>query len=141
MTQSWESQSEELAERLGNELHARLTRTRLTAKMLEFRLKPQSEQGSEIRLILSPDESILAAGAGARFEWDALPDSESQLVSVARAIAHGGLSETIWARRVDFTLTLDDGEVLRGRTRLAPLPWRGPSRHVVYPPFVSGGNP
>lgn len=139
-TRSWELQSEVLAERLANELHARLARARLAAKVWESRLKAQNGQGAEIRLISSPEESILTAGAGARFEWGALPDCGSELVSVASAIAHGGLIESIRIGRADLKLTLDDGRIFQGRTRVGLRLWRGRPRRVVYPPFVSDGN-
>lgn len=139
VSDAWEALSEALAERLSRGLGAELARRRLTDRLLEFKFKPSRAGATEIGLVTSPDEAILSAGAGTRFELDGLPGSEDRIMLLARAIAAGGLSETIWPHRVRFELRMESGELLRGGTRDGLLPRPGRSRQVEYPPY--SGNP
>jgi hypothetical protein len=138
--EEWMEQGSAFAERLSELISAEVEQERLTKKLLQITFIPMNSDATEIRLILSNFEVVMTAGHGTRFEFGPLSESHEKVFEFACAIAEGGLTEQIWPRRVLFTLRLQDGSYVRGRSISTVSTQVSQGQWTIYAPYALDGN-
>ncbi|MDQ1629643.1 MAG: hypothetical protein QOI54_3387 [Actinomycetota bacterium] len=111
--QDWEAFARSLVHQVAADLRAKVEEKRLTEVLLLFTISAANPRAATIHVLVSPGDAIVSAGEGSRFELPSLPEGESEVRQVVRAIAHGRLTESIRGRRIQGSVALDDGRVLR----------------------------
>ena len=132
----WRSASASIAGQVSSELSASLTARPLTDKLTEFVIHPSNIDATDIRLTISQFDVIVSAGRGTQFELPPLPQSETTLIAIVRAIGGGNLSESIRGGLIRYQLLLADGTTLQGRS-MKGLPL-GRRTSKSYSPYSSG---
>ena len=112
----WKSASAAVAHQIATELSASLTTHPLTEKLTEFIIHPSDSGATDIKLIVSQSDVMVGAGSGTQIELPPLPESESELMEIVRAIASGNLNESARGGLVRYRLLLADGTILQGRS-------------------------
>lgn len=112
----WKEQVSIFADMLERELSTHIERSILSAKLMELTIVPPSSDCAHMWIAISPDEVVLTAGQGTRFELARLPDSAMELERLIVSIASGGLTEEICLGIVSFKLRVDHETTLRGRS-------------------------
>lgn len=110
----------------------------LNDRLLEFTFEPDDQLAATMILVASPDQLMFFAGRGTRFELDASERAAGEAKDLARAVAAGGLTETVGRHRVRFVVDFGDGNQASGSSTI-----RGDQRDVErgtyrYAPYPDG---
>jgi len=129
---TWETEVAELLARLVSPTGATVERRPLTELLTAFRVVPKPDDAAQITVYAAPDQLIVEAGRGARFELEPLPGSSEEVAVILDSVVRGGLCEEVGRLGIKFSLTLQSGETRAGRVLRRIRGERGLVRYGPY---------
>jgi hypothetical protein len=128
----WEERASDLLDSFAASYGAAIERRHLTELLVQFRVVPGANDAAPMTVYAAPDQLVVEAGHGTRFELNPLPDAASELLEILNGVAEGGLHEQVGRLGIKFRLTLKSGETRTGRVVHRTKAKRSEVRYGAY---------
>jgi hypothetical protein len=135
VTQEWRAAARQVAATISEITAVRALETSPNNRLIQFSYRPNNPASAPLSIIVSESDVIFSAGRGTRLELPPLMESTHEVQRLARGVAYGSLTETVDGRRVNFTLVLDDGSEISGRSTFLRGAASEPPSRIEYRPY------